>query len=683
MKAVDCVPRARLLLLATLLVACADKSGPPGPSALQASDVPATAAVGSTLTPAVTVVDNRGQPVANVVVTFAVTGGGGSIAVSSVTSGATGTVSPGTWTLGTQPGANSLTASTASVSPVTLTVQTMPDVPSSIQQITGGATSGTVGQNLPVAPGVTLGDRFGNPVPGAVVTFTASAGTVVGGTQTTNAAGQARATGWQLGTTAGPQSWTARSGQASASFQIEALAAAPSELSALEGTDQTAPIGFEVAVRPAVTLSDAFGNAARNAPVTFSVTSGGGTVLGGSTVTDVLGVARVQSWRLGMDPGENVLTVTSPGVTPITIRATAETRPPFEMVKAAGDNTTCPANSAGCSFSVRVFDIMGAPAPGQAIRWTHGSGATTTTTTNVQGFATASNLGPNAGTGQFTQTARLESTGEEQSFSYSIVQGGGYQIDIRVTGAPSESIQAAFDNAARRWEQVVTGNLPGGRLVLEADACGIPHAAVDEIIDDLLIFVDIVEIDGPGNTLGAAGPCIIRDSNLPAFGLMRLDVADLALMEDRGILRDVILHEIGHILGLGPLWHPLYFNFVQGRGGPDPRYMAARGVSAFQLGGGHIFDYVHVEGSAAGPGSADSHWREAILGNELMTSSISTTPNPLSAITIAALLDMGYQVNFGAADPYVRPGSALQAQLQIGADAVRLIELPMPPPRRW
>jgi len=33
-------------------------------------------------------------------------------------------------------------------------------------------------------------------------------------------------------------------------------------------------------------------------------------------------------------------------------------------------------------------------------------------------------------------------------------------------------------------------------------------------------------------------------------------------------------------------------------------------------------------------------------------------PNPLSVVTIASMGDMGYQVNYGAADPYGLPSAA-------------------------
>ena len=51
-------------------------------------------------------------------------------------------------------------------------------------------------------------------------------------------------------------------------------------------------------------------------------------------------------------------------------------------------------------------------------------------------------------------------------------------------------------------------------------------------------------------------------------------------------------------------------------------------------------------------GSADSHWRESVLVDELMTPQLNSGSNPLSAVTVQSLADLGYQVDVLGADPY-------------------------------
>ena len=85
--------------------------------------------------------------------------------------------------------------------------------------------------------------------------------------------------------------------------------------------------------------------------------------------------------------------------------------------------------------------------------------------------------------------------------------------------------------------------------------CGQPSIpAVNETVDDLLIFAEVRAIDGVGGILGAAGPCLIRVANgLTIIGYMEFDEADLVDLAAFGHLEDVVLHEMAHVLGLGTL----------------------------------------------------------------------------------------------------------------------------------
>ena len=61
------------------------------------------------------------------------------------------------------------------------------------------------------------------------------------------------------------------------------------------------------------------------------------------------------------------------------------------------------------------------------------------------------------------------------------------------------------------------------------------------------------------------------------------------------------------------------------------------------------------------------HFRELTFGNELMTGMIAEADNPISRVTIANLEDIGYSVNYDAADSYQLPppgGMAITAASQ-------------------
>ena len=67
-----------------------------------------------------------------------------------------------------------------------------------------------------------------------------------------------------------------------------------------------------------------------------------------------------------------------------------------------------------------------------------------------------------------------------------------------------------------------------------------------------------------------------------------------------------------------------------------------------------------MENAEGGAGSQDGHWRESVFGNEIMSPFVSDHVEPLSAITIQSLADLGYSVDVSKADPYrlPPPGSA-------------------------
>ena len=92
---------------------------------------------------------------------------------------------------------------------------------------------------------------------------------------------------------------------------------------------------------------------------------------------------------------------------------------------------------------------------------------------------------------------------------------------------------------------------------------------------------------------------------------------------------------------------------LTGEGGEDPRFIGPQATSEYNALFGVAESGVPVEGLPSGPGSADSHWRESVFGNEIMTPALgSGTTFPLSRVTIAALADMGYEVDMSQADAY-------------------------------
>lgn len=242
-----------------------------------------------------------------------------------------------------------------------------------------------------------------------------------------------------------------------------------------------------------------------------------------------------------------------------------------------------------------------------------------------------------------------------QTLSELEVQGeAGYNIDLQIVGNPSPELTTALQAAVSRWEGVVTGDLSDISGTIEANTCGSNPEFSGEI-DDAVFFAGVTDIDGSGGILAQAGPCFIRtDSGLTVAGTLIFDNADVSGFS--GQLDAIAVHEMGHILGIGTLWET--FGLLSGAGSSDPQYLGSGAISEYAALGG--FGAVPVENSG-GQGTCDSHWRESVFDNELMTGFLNDGFNPLSRLTIASLADLGYEVNLDAADDYSLPFGNLQA----------------------
>ena len=78
-------------------------------------------------------------------------------------------------------------------------------------------------------------------------------------------------------------------------------------IAATSSTNLTAPPGTDVTELPSVIVRDESGAPMVGAVVTFTVTSGGGTITGGAATTNPSGIATVGSWTLGTGSGANTL----------------------------------------------------------------------------------------------------------------------------------------------------------------------------------------------------------------------------------------------------------------------------------------------------------------------------------------------------------------------------------------
>ncbi len=225
-----------------------------------------------------------------------------------------------------------------------------------------------------------------------------------------------------------------------------------------------------------------------------------------------------------------------------------------------------------------------------------------------------------------------------------------FDIEIVFDGSSTftASQQAAFTTAADTWES----------LIIDYKTLTVP------IGTKLTITANNPGIDGVGGTLGSAGPTFgnsFGGSYLYATaGSMSFDSADVNALELAGTFGDVILHEMGHVIGIGTLWSssavgvPGYQElYVAGSG----QYTGEIGLAAFQqeFVGQESATFVPVE-LGGGPGTADGHWNEGDGGlatgitrvsdgqdmNLMLMSGWLNPGSYISDTTLGSFEDLGY-----------------------------------------
>jgi Leishmanolysin len=245
-----------------------------------------------------------------------------------------------------------------------------------------------------------------------------------------------------------------------------------------------------------------------------------------------------------------------------------------------------------------------------------------------------------------------------------VTSGAGFTITVRYVDRtpPPAAVVGAFNQAAARWQSIIVDSVGSVQVQLAAGACDSSQPAINERVKNLLILVHLREISDtvPGQSiLGESGPCLVRDpGNIPVLGVMSLNSSTLTSLAGSGLLNDVVKHELAHLLGFGTVWD--LDDLLQDSTSNNPWFSGTEAQAAFRSADpSYTSRIVPVEGGG-GAGTTLSHWRESVMTNELMTGFIDNPgPNPLSAITIESMADLGYTVDVSQAEPWPTPGSAM------------------------
>lgn len=283
-------------------------------------------------------------------------------------------------------------------------------------------------------------------------------------------------------------------------------------------------------------------------------------------------------------------------------------------------------------------------------------------------------------------------------------QAEGFEIELwgRWQDSAFLEMAPAIQTARARWEKLLAPSDPWAVDAGLMYCPGVPGttARIMGEIDDIAILFQRVRIDGEGGTLAQAGACVVWSRGflppfgpatfeyLPVYGIVQVDDADVDDLLARGQLEDIMLHEIGHALGMGShAWSLL--GLVADARPPgsvlfhDTHFTGPRAVEAFKsIANGYDGAMVPVDNRGL---TYTAHWRESVMGNELMSPTIQGG-TALSLVTAAALEDIGYTVSRSAVDRYAPLAGSVAmdvgAGLPLGDDVLPVSPLLVDPQGR-
>lgn len=546
-------------------------------------------------------------------------------------------------------------------------------VPTSLVGGTSPALYAALGSIVEVVPSVTLKDQNGNGIANIWVKWTPTSGKVDSDSSKTDVNGSASSGKWTLGTVSGMHTVIARAGQLS----VVALTAtvAPGPMFALLNVSPTitAVVGSNVPTPPSVKAVDAYGNPVAGVFVQFAMWAGEGTITGNRQPTNENGIATVGSWTLGPKSGAQSIRADDhiTGATTM-MHAIALPAPASQLVIIDGNAQTGQVGKRLCmSPVISVRDQFGNGVGQIPIVFTPATGSGTVT----EGAVVSSTGTGNATVGAWTLSGSALQTlivtspslpGVSLVLTATVVPGVPFSVCARFLGPGGTPRQRqAVTTAIERWQRVIVGHVQTSPLTEAANRCFAGEPAINEVVEDLLLFVQITPLDGPGNVAARASPCTVHmPAGLTQMGLLLLDSDDMELFLGQGTLDNIVTHELGHVLGFGTLWSSR--NLLTGAGTDDPFFTGVTARAQFALlFSSYAGNAVPVE-NAGGIGTRDTHWRRSVFNNELMQG-FTFVNMPMSRVTVGSLADLGYTVDLTKADPLTST-FALQTSRTQGTD---------------
>jgi hypothetical protein len=210
------------------------------------------------------------------------------------------------------------------------------------------------------------------------------------------------------------------------------------------------------------------------------------------------------------------------------------------------------------------------------------------------------------------------------------------QFDIALTFASNipETMRQGVREAAARWMEIIIGDLPN---VGEIDD-------IEIHVESRALAATVLAVGGPTHFRGGGAP-------LPYRGTLAFDEDGLDATKERAY--DVALHEVAHALGFGTLWKQM--ELVKDFTGQSA-YVGRAAFAMYKFAVDPAATGIPLEPDPDDPTDAP-HWASSwAISNdvhfEVMNAFVSSTQREryISTITVGAMHDLGYAVDYSQAD---------------------------------